>query len=46
MELDNDGAKTLTAAPRWVRDRNTLETWLNDRLNDNTFPQDAEVVFR
>ena len=46
MELDNDGTKSLTAAPRWVRDKRTLELWLNDRINDRTFPYDVEIIFQ
>jgi hypothetical protein len=46
MELDNDGTKSLTAAPRWVKDRNTLETWLSDRTNDGTFPRDVEIILQ
>lgn len=46
MELDNCGTKSLTAAPRWVRDKSTLETWLKDRMRDHTFPDDVEVVFQ
>lgn len=46
MELDNDGTKSLTAAPRWVNNENTVRTWLNDRMNDKTFPRDAEIFFQ
>ena len=46
MELDNDGTKSLTAAPRWVKDKTTLATWLTDRINDHTFPNDVEIIFQ
>ena len=46
MELDNDGTKSLTAAPRWVKDKTTLATWLTDRINDGTFPRDVEIIFQ
>ena len=45
MELDNQGTKTLTPTPRWVKDKSTLEIWLNDRIKDNTFPSDVEIFF-
>lgn len=46
IETDNDGTKSLTAAPRWVNNENTVRTWLNDRMNDKTFPRDAEIFFQ
>lgn len=46
MEIDNGGTKSLTAAPRWVKDRNTLEIWLSDRTKDGTFPNDVEIILQ
>jgi hypothetical protein len=46
MEFDNDGTKSLTAAPRWVKDNRTLEMWLSDRTSDGTFPNDVEIIFQ
>lgn len=45
MELDSNGTKSLTPAPRWVKDKATLEVWLSDRINDKTFPADVEIFF-
>jgi hypothetical protein len=45
MELENDEVKSLVPAPRWVKDKATLLTWLDDRIKDKTFPPDAVITF-
>lgn len=45
MELENDEVKSLIPAPRWVKDKTTLETWLDDRIKDKTFPSGLEIIF-
>lgn len=46
LEYINGMTKSLTAAPRWVKDRRTLDTWFKDRISDNTFPKDIEFTIQ
>lgn len=45
LEFINGDSKSLTPAPRWVQSRQTLEIWINDRINDNTFPNDIVITY-
>lgn len=41
-----DGTKSITAAPRWVNNKQTAEQWVIDRMDDNTFPRTANIIFQ
>ena len=43
LEYTDGIAKSLSAAPRWVRDKRTLDVWFRDRQKDKTFPEDLEL---
>jgi len=43
LEYIDGIVKSLSAAPRWVRDKRTLDIWFQDRQKDRTFPEDLEL---
>lgn len=45
LELVAGRDKTVFTAPRWVKDRNTLEMWLSDRIKDKSVPEGVKINF-